>query len=81
MGRTLTPEIKAARRAELAEAQGCRQELDALYNQATMIRVAPKPEVAEPTTYRVVALPSAVKRKAAAEKAARTRRLRRQSQG
>lgn len=70
----LTQEERLARLADRAEDR----RINALYSQGVMGRVAPKPEVAEPASYRVVALPSAVKRKAAAEKAARTRRLRRQ---
>jgi hypothetical protein len=42
-----------------------------------MNRLAPTPEVANPSHYAVKVLPSAVKRKAAALKAAETRRLRR----
>lgn len=58
----------AAERREFAAAL-------AAYEAQPVVPVAPRPE---PARYTVTTLPSALKRKAAAEKAARTRRLRRQ---
>lgn len=71
----LTSEERELRRLDRAEDA----RINALYASGSMAHaVAPAPTVAEPTRYTVVTLPSAYNRKLAAEKAARTRRLRRQ---
>jgi hypothetical protein len=69
----LTPEERAARLLDRQEDA----RINALYEAGAMNRLAPTPEVANPSHYAVKVLPSAVKRKAAALKAAETRRLRR----
>ena len=74
----LTQEERLARLADRAEDA----RINALYTSGAMGRQAVKPEAsAEPVNYVVTTLPSAFDRKAAAEKAARTRRLNRQAQG
>jgi hypothetical protein len=74
----LTQEERLARLADRAEDA----RINALFAQGSLNRPALAPEApAEPEAYTVTTLPSAFKRKAAAEKAARTRRLNRQAQG
>jgi hypothetical protein len=74
----LTPEERELRRLDRREDL----RVNALYTGGAMGRPALAPEApAEPAVYTVTTLPSAFKRKAAAEKAARTRRLNRQAQG
>jgi hypothetical protein len=74
----LTQEERLARLADRAEDA----RVNALYASGAMGRQVAKPEpTTEPETYTVTKLPSAFKRKAAAVKAARTRRLNRQAQG
>jgi hypothetical protein len=74
----LTPEERELRRLDRLEDL----RVNALYAGGAMGRQAAKPEApAEPEAYTVTKLPSAYTRKAAAEKAARTRRLNRQAQG
>ena len=74
----LTQEERLARLADRAEDT----RINALYASGSMARTAaPTPTVPEPARFTTTVLPSAVTRKAAAERAARTRRLNRQAQG
>jgi hypothetical protein len=73
--------LTATERAQRALDRQDDKRVNALYAQGAPNRLAPKPEVVAPKSYVVKVLPSAMKRKAAATKAAATRRQRKLAQG